>query len=111
MGGAITKIGRAKYRSNADFTAGFHQIEITPESRHRTAFIAGNNLYEYNSVPFGLINSGSAFNTAMYLMVADLGFMTNYIDDVMLLSESEDPVSKFSKEEQDEYIFSQHLGK
>ena len=109
MGGAITRIGSAKYRSNADFTAGFHRIEITPELRHRTAFFAGNNLYEYNSAIFGLVSSGSGFNTAMLLMISDMGFMINYIDDVMLLSESEDPTSQMSKTAQVECIFTQHV--
>ncbi|XP_004304842.1 PREDICTED: uncharacterized protein LOC101292438 [Fragaria vesca subsp. vesca] len=71
-----------------DGTAGYHQIPVAEEDRHKTAFrcpgFAGG--FEYVVMPFGLKNAGATYQRAMNLIFHDiLGKLIEvYIDDVVV---------------------------
>ena len=71
-----------------DGTAGYHQIPVAEEDRHKTAFrcpgFAG--VFEYVVMPFGLKNAGATYQRAMNLIFHDiLGKLIEvYIDDVLV---------------------------
>ena len=79
-------------RSSLDFKSGYHQIELTEESKPKTAFLAGGNAYEWNVLPFGLKNAPSAFQSYVNKMLEGLLFKTCciYIDDLICFSETFD---------------------
>ncbi len=70
-----------------DFTAGYHQTPLHPDSQKYTAFISQYGLYEWNRVAMGLKGSGPFFQRSMANSVL-AGYVTRiceiYIDDVLL---------------------------
>jgi len=70
-----------------DFTAGYHQTPLHPDSEEYTAFITQYGLYEWNRVAMGLKGSYPFFQRSMANKVL-AGCITHiceiYIDDVLL---------------------------
>ena len=61
----LIKVSKSKYFSTLDLKAGYHQVHLDSETKHKTAFCVGNRLYEYNRLPFGLKNTPSHFSRLM----------------------------------------------
>lgn len=86
----IDQLGNAKYFSVLDLVSGFHQIEVNPIHRAKTAFTVLGSHYEFNRLPFGLINSAPAFQRIMTQvlegLVGKICFV--YIDDIVIYGQS-----------------------
>lgn len=82
----IDQLGNAKYFSVLDLVSGFHQIEVNQRHRAKTAFTVLGSHYEFNRLPFGLINSAPAFQRiltqALENLVGSACFV--YIDDIVI---------------------------
>ena len=68
---------------------GYHQVEVDPKDRFKTAFLTHRSLYIYNVMPFGLCNAPATFQR---LMEKILGILLNcgvlvYLDDVLIHAE------------------------
>jgi hypothetical protein len=70
--------------------SGFHQMEIDEGSKHITAFITPDGLYEYHRMPFGLVNAPAVYQRAIDKALGKLkGTEAHvYMDDVLIPSES-----------------------
>ena len=81
------KVSGSVYFSTIDLKSGYHQIQVDPETRHKTAFCAGDRLYEYNRLPFGLRNAPSHFSRLMAAILANLinSAVLVYLDDLIIL--------------------------
>lgn len=80
----------AKYFCALDCTEGFHQILMSPEDRHKTAFVTPFGLFHYTRCPFGLTNSPAVFQRTMNRIFHE-GLYTkcvNYIDDFVVFGKS-----------------------
>ena len=68
----------------------YHQGYITPESRHKTAFITPWGLFEWVRIPFGLINAPGEFQWLMedFLHSFRDDICTPYLDDGTVFSRS-----------------------
>jgi hypothetical protein len=56
-----------------DMKFGYYQVEIFEEHKDRTAFSVGPlGFFEYNRMPFGLINSPATYQRLMENVLADL---------------------------------------
>lgn len=86
----IDQCGGAKYFSVLDLALGFHQIELDPDSKHKTAFSAPFGHYEYNRMPFGLKTAPSTFQRLMDIILTGLqGIdMFIYMDAIVIYASS-----------------------
>ena len=81
----LASLDGAKYFTNIDLQAGFHQLELTPDSKEKTAFITPDGLWEYNVLPFGAVSASANFQRTMDLILAGLSWVVClvYLDDVI----------------------------
>jgi len=75
-----------------DFTAGYHQTPLHPNSWAHTAFITQSGLYEWRRDAMDLKGSGPFFQRSIANKVL-VGYVTNiceaYIDDVLIHGDSD----------------------
>ena len=76
-----------------DFTAGYHQTKLHPDSQEYTAFITQYGLFEWTRVAMGLKGSGPFFQRSMANTVLAT-YVTRiceiYIDDVLIHGSTDD---------------------
>ena len=72
--------------STLDLMWGYHQIEVAPEDRSKTAFITKYGLFEFTRMPFGLSGAPSTFQRVMELVLRGLQWISLliYLDDVIV---------------------------
>ena len=63
----IDALSGAKIFSTIDMTSSYLQVPVREEDNPKTAFISKHGLYEFTSMPFGMINSGATFQRIMEL--------------------------------------------
>ena len=69
-----------------DLQKGFNQFEIAPESREITTFTHNGQHYVFRGAPFGLKTLPAIFQRVMRKILGDLPFVTNYMDDVFIIT-------------------------
>jgi hypothetical protein len=86
----LDSLRHARYFTTLDMKSGFHQMEIDEGSKHITAFITPDGLYEYHRMPFGLVNAAAVYQRAIDKALGKLkGTEAHvYMDDVLVPSES-----------------------
>ena len=89
---ALDSLAGASVFSTLDLKSGFWQIRMQRHSQQKTAFATHNGLYEFLTMPFGLVNSGASFQRLMSHILRGLEyrFALIYIDDIIIFSKSVD---------------------
>ena len=80
----------AKYYTCLDLASGFHQIKMSPEDAHKTAFSTPYGHYEFVRMPFGLKNAPATFQRFMDEILRGLQgeICFVYIDDIIIFADS-----------------------
>ncbi|GBG71746.1 hypothetical protein CBR_g9155 [Chara braunii] len=88
----LERLGGAKYFSKLDLKSGYHQIEIQPRDRYKTAFKMRYGHFEWIVMPFSLTNAPTTFQAAMTTEFPDLldRSVLIYLDDILVYSRSLD---------------------
>lgn len=81
----LVNLSGSRYFTTLDLSSGYWQVEIEEESKHKTAFQADGQLFEFNVMPFGLCNAPATFQRLMQNILGDLNLLP-YIDDVIIAS-------------------------
>lgn len=68
----IDSIQKAQYFTTLDLASGFHQIPVAEEDKHKTAFSTPSGLWEWNAMPFGMVNSPATFQSLINSVLAGL---------------------------------------
>lgn len=86
----IDALAKFVYFCILDMKQGFLQVEIEEESKHITAFVTPDGLYEYNRMPFGFVNSPSCYQSAIDKALGQLkdNIAFVYVDDVLCPAET-----------------------
>lgn len=93
----LLELHGAQWFSTIDLSSAFFHVELNEDSRHLTNFFAGDQMYRYRRLPFGLCNAPDIFQEALQTVVlAGCKGSVNYLDDIM--------VSGRTKEEHDENL-------
>ncbi|CAH2235236.1 jg10488 [Pararge aegeria aegeria] len=69
----VSKLAGKRYFTSLDLAQSYHQVRISPEDTHKTAFVTPQGHYEYTRVPFGLANAASVFMRLINKIVESAG--------------------------------------
>ncbi|CAH8862175.1 unnamed protein product [Trichobilharzia szidati] len=83
-------LGGSNWFTTLDLASGYWQVEVHPEDRQKTAFIVQSGLYEYETMPFGLVNAPATFQRLMQTVLSDCipGKCLVYLDDIIIHSKT-----------------------
>ena len=86
----LDQLGGAKYFTVLDLAVGFHQIEVEPNDRYKTAFSIPFGHYEFNRMPFGMKNAPATFQRVMDRVLSGLQGIELfvYMDDIVIYAKS-----------------------
>ena len=88
----VDSLGQSKsnFYSVLDMAQGFFQISLDPETKDRTGFVTHQGVYEFNRLPFGLMNSSSAFSLVLNEVLRGINYKYAlvYIDDCLIFSQT-----------------------
>ena len=78
--------------SSLDLMRGYHQVKMSEDAKHKTAFTCHLGLYQYRRMPFGLTNAPATFQRLMSQLFSgpEWDFVFVYLDDILLASASID---------------------
>ena len=73
-----------------DLARAYWQIGIDENDKEKTAFIVENNLYEFNVMPFGLVNAPATFQRLINYVLRDLvgEKCLVYLDDIIIFGKT-----------------------
>ena len=57
----LALLGKAKYFTCLDLKSGYWQVAVDEKDKEKTAFTSHMGLYEFNAMPFGLVNAPGVF--------------------------------------------------
>jgi hypothetical protein len=100
--------------SQIDFSDAYLQVELDNDSKQLCNINTHRGVYEYQRFPFGIKSAPGIFQTIMDNMLAGLPFATAYLDDIIVVSRSQDDSRRHLHAVFDrinEYGFRVHLGK
>ena len=84
------KLTKAIMFTVIDLVKAFYHIPINPADIEKTATTTPFGLFEYLRMPFGLKNAPKTYQRFMDEIFRDFDFVTCYMDDILIYSESEE---------------------
>ena len=86
----LDALNGARWFTTLDMRSSYHQVELEPSAREKTAFICREGAYRYTTMPMGLCYAGATFQRLMDTVLARLNFeaLLVYLDDVIIFSTS-----------------------
>ena len=74
--------------STLDLNSAYFQVPLDPETRHKSAFVTHEGVFEFTRMPFGLRNAPMSFQMLMSLVLkgANWKYVLCYIDDILVFS-------------------------
>jgi hypothetical protein len=87
----LDRLQGKKFIAKLDLRSGYQQFGVDENSKKFTAFRAGNQLYEYNRIPFGLKMAPAYFQCVMQEILKDyIGTKCFvYVDDIIIFGDTE----------------------
>lgn len=86
----VMQLHGAKFFSTIDLTNAFFHVELDESSRHLTNFFAGDCVYRYRRLPFGLSNAPDIFQEIVQVgILHGCEGVVNYLDDFLIFGATE----------------------
>lgn len=89
---SLDTLAGAKWFSTLDLKSGYWQVEIEDKDKEKTAFSAGDGLWQFSVMPFGLCNAPATFERLMEHVLRGLQWKTCliYLDDIIVMGKDMD---------------------
>ena len=85
------KLQGYKIFSTLDLRSGYYHIGLSHSAKPKTAFvISGMGKYEFNRVPFGLVQAPAHFQKLINEVLTDCNFTMGYLDDIIIFSKTKE---------------------
>ena len=86
-----TKLQGYKVFSTLDLWSGYYHIGLSDSAKPKTAFVvSGMGKFEFNRVPFGLVQAPAYFQRLINEVLTDCNFAMGYLDDIIIFSKTEE---------------------
>ena len=87
----MTDLPGSKWFSTIDLTSAFFHVVLDEGSRHLTNFFAGDGMYRFKRLPFGLTNAPDIFQEILQTVVlAGCEGVRNYLDDIFVFGSTKE---------------------
>jgi hypothetical protein len=75
-----------KYITSLDLRSGYHQVPLTERAKERSAFCVTKGLYQFNVLPFGMVNAPATFQRLLETTLQSLNWKIClvYLDDILV---------------------------
>ena len=80
----FAKLSEDQYFTKIDLTKGYWQVPLTERAKPLTAFVTPDGLYQFTTMPFGLVNAPASFSRMMRTVLRGLPHVDNFIDDILV---------------------------
>lgn len=84
----FVKLANCKYLSKIDLTKGYWQLPLTDSAKPLTAFQTPLGLFQFVTMPFGLVCASASFSRIMRKLLYGLECVDNFIDDIIIFTET-----------------------
>ena len=80
----------SRYFTTLDLAMGYHQVEMHPEDRKKTALSIPFGLFQYNVMPFGLATAPATFMRLMSIVFSGMIYNSClvYLDDIIIFGQT-----------------------
>src|SRR5210317_690650 len=95
----LQKLRGFQWATSLDLNMGYYHMQLDPDARKYCTIVLPWGKYECLRLPMGLCNSPDIFQEKMSELMADLGFVRTYIDDLLVITSSsfEDHLEKLEQ--------------
>ena len=84
----IIKMSGHKFFTKMDLSKGYWQVSLSERSKPLTAFETPRGLFQFKTMPFGLVNSGATFCRLMRIILSKLPNVDSFVDDMWIFTET-----------------------
>lgn len=85
----VSTLKNGRHFSLLDITSAYHQVDLHPDSRHFTAFITPEGLYQFKRMPFGLSSASAVFQRIVDGMFKRIPGVMAFQDDVLVYGQNQ----------------------
>ena len=82
---SLRLLGNQQWFSTMDLASGYWQVAMSPEAKHKAAFVTNEGLFQFRAMPFGLCNAPATFERLMDRVLCGMHWShcLVYLDDVI----------------------------
>ena len=80
----FAKLAGDQYFTKIDLSKGYWQVPLTDTAKELTAFVTSDGLFQFKTMPFGLVNAPATFSRIMRDLLRGVDNVDNFIDDILI---------------------------
>ena len=84
----INRMSGHRFYSQMDLCKGYWQLGLSKRSRPYTAIETPKGLFQFKTMPFGLVNAGASFCCLIHIVLQGLRNVYSFVDDMWIFTET-----------------------